>query len=126
MSNLMILTLRCWVAFIAFTNFGATYRCFTEEDFVRSKIFGVDVRPWKSNDGLILERMYGYWSFVNGIILINCFFFIEEKRILWLSAFIIFLYICFFVIEGYIFKTLSVHGPTVYPCILSGEFIDNY
>ncbi|GFW61969.1 uncharacterized protein TNCV_4669941 [Trichonephila clavipes] len=116
----MVLTLRCWVAFIAFTNFGATFRCFTEDNFVRSKVFGIDSEPWKSDEGPILERMYGFWSFINGIILLSCFFFIEDKKILWLSVCVITIYLCFFVVEGYCYKTLSVHGPTIYPCALNG------
>ncbi|GBM72921.1 hypothetical protein AVEN_68498-1 [Araneus ventricosus] len=122
MSHWMTVTLRCWVAFIAFTNFGAAFRCFTEDNFVRSKVLAIDSEPWKSHEGPILERMYGYWSFINGIILASCFFFIEEKKILCLSVCVIVLYLCFFGIEGYLYKTLSVHGPTIYPCVLSGMF----
>lgn len=38
----MTVTLRCWIAFIAFTNFGASFRCFTAYNFVHSKFFGID------------------------------------------------------------------------------------
>ncbi|KAG8191354.1 hypothetical protein JTE90_006100 [Oedothorax gibbosus] len=100
-------------------NFGAAFRCFAEESFVRSKLFNIDSQAWKSSEGSILEHMYGFWSLINGIILGNCFFFVESKIVLGLSVCAIALYLCFFALEAFLFKTLLIHGPTIYPFVLS-------
>lgn len=42
MPRWMTVTLRCWIAFIAFTNLGASFRCFTAYNFVHSKFFGIE------------------------------------------------------------------------------------
>ncbi|XP_042895351.1 uncharacterized protein [Parasteatoda tepidariorum] len=120
MSQWLTVTLRCWVAFIAFTNFGAAFRCFTEDNFVHSKFFGNNLTIIESNEGQVMERMYGFWSLINGIILLNTFFFIEEIKILILSICVIVFYLSFFAVEGYFYKTILLHGPTIYPCTLNG------
>ncbi|KFM74969.1 hypothetical protein X975_20030, partial [Stegodyphus mimosarum] len=63
--------------------------------------------------------MYGFWSLINGIVLLNCFFFIEEKKIIALAVCVIVIYLCFFGMEAFFHKTVLIHGPTIYPCALS-------
>ncbi|XP_035221930.1 uncharacterized protein LOC118194837 isoform X1 [Stegodyphus dumicola] len=164
MPHWMTVTLRCWIAFIAFTNFGAAFRCFTQDNFVHSKFFAIDSQLWKStgfkskvtfsipaanhlepwmiqskvvnpdssdlrqfriidhqfkSEGPVLEHMYGFWSLINGIVLLNCFFFIDEKKIIALAICVIVIYLCFFGMEAFFHKTVLIHGPTIYPCALS-------
>ncbi|XP_054710566.1 uncharacterized protein LOC129220227 [Uloborus diversus] len=123
MPHWLTVTLRCWIAFIAFTNFGAAFRSFTNDNFLHSKFFGNEVKEsslQQLQDRSVLGRVYGFWSLINGIILLNSFFFIEEKKILWLAVCVIVLYLSFFAIEGGLYKTVLIHGPTIYPCVLSG------
>lgn len=42
MPRWLTVTLRCWIAFIAFTYIGAAFRCFTDYNFVHSKFFSVE------------------------------------------------------------------------------------
>lgn len=122
MPRWMTVTLRCWIAFIAFTNFGAAFRCFTDYNFVHEKFFGIenlDSITYTMKDGPFLERMYGFWSLINGIVLLCCFHCIEDKKIIGLSVCVITLYLIFFSLEGFLYKTVLIHGPTIYPFVLS-------
>lgn len=117
MTHWIIFTLRGWVAFLAFMNFGTAARCFMDEKFLHSKFFGIDLNSdeHKADGGLVAERVFGFWSLTNGIIFMHCAVFIEETRILGISACALLLYLGFFMSEAFIFDTIMLKGAALYP-----------
>lgn len=122
MTHWSVFTLRGLVAFLSFMNVGTAIRCFIDDGFMRTKFFrgsnaNTDMDFQKG--GLGLDRLFGFWSIANAVIYLHSAVFLEHKQILSLTVCSLVVYLGYFLVEAYIYKTLALNGAALFPVTVS-------
>ncbi|XP_022255107.1 probable ergosterol biosynthetic protein 28 isoform X3 [Limulus polyphemus] len=114
----MVNTLRGWLAFLSFMHFGTASRCFTDESFLQAKLYIVNIAL--KGGGFEMDRIFGFWSLTNAIIFLYAAVFIHNLPVMSLSGLMVVVYLFYFMIETFLYKSISISGAGLYPVTVSG------
>ncbi|XP_022255106.1 probable ergosterol biosynthetic protein 28 isoform X2 [Limulus polyphemus] len=113
----MVNTLRGWLAFLSFMHFGTASRCFTDESFLQAKLYIVNIAL--KGGGFEMDRIFGFWSLTNAIIFLYAAVFIHNLPVMSLSGLMVVVYLFYFMIETFLYKSISISGAGLYPVTVS-------
>ncbi|XP_076311690.1 ergosterol biosynthetic protein 28 homolog [Tachypleus tridentatus] len=113
----MVNTLRGWLAFLSFMHFGTATRCFTDESFLQAKLYTANIVL--KGGGFEMDRIFGFWSLTNAIIFLYAAVFIYNLPVMSLSGLMVVVYLLYFMIETFLYKSVSISGAGLYPVTVS-------
>ncbi|XP_015784257.1 uncharacterized protein LOC107361845 [Tetranychus urticae] len=109
-------TTRGWLAFLSFMHVGTAFRCFTDRDFLRTKIF---TSTTYKND-ITFDHLFGIYSIINAIILIQSSIYLYVYPVTRLVICAILAYVSLFTVESFVYKTIQIQQTTLFPFAFSG------